>query len=94
MREPGKNPGKLIVTLVQQKHSIYKRRNSNLFTVIPLNLQEIEYGCQKTITTLDGRKRSVTNVNQNYFDTVLGEGMPIYGSNCEKGQLFIKYEMK
>lgn len=66
--------------------------------VITLTFQEVESGFMKTVKTLDGRQLTITSVcgeidNENYFDTILGEGMPIDNSELKKGQLFIMYNV-
>ena len=97
-QSPDTIPGDLIITLKQQKHSFFKQRKRNdLYADINLNLKEALFGYNKKIKHLDGREfyiesNKVTQPDETRIIT--GEGMPVHKFPSQKGDLYIKFNVK
>ena len=91
-------PGDLIVTLKQKEHNFFKKRKRNdLYADINLSLKEAIFGYNKKITHLDGREFYIESQKITQPDEVRvisGEGMPIHKFPSQKGDLFIKFNVK
>lgn len=95
-QEPELQPGDFIVILRELKHDVFKRVDQDLMMTMQLQLVESLCGFQKVIKTLDNRNLVVTNlpgevVKHNSFKCILGEGMPLFKNQSEKGRLVIQF---
>ena len=54
-QSPGLEPGDIIIILEEKDHSIFKRKDMDLFMKMELNLNEALCGFRRTIKTLDNR---------------------------------------
>lgn len=54
-QSPGLEPGDIIIILEEKDHSIFKRKDMDLFMKMELNLNEALCGFKRTIKTLDNR---------------------------------------
>ena len=80
---PGLQPGDVIVVLDEKEHYKFKRKGTDLYMKLEINMTEALCGFKKTITTLNDRTLVIeTNPGEciKTGDTkcVLGEGMPTY----------------
>ncbi|XP_018647885.1 putative hsp40, subfamily A, members 1,2,4 [Schistosoma mansoni] len=97
-REPGLEPGDLIITLDEQPHSRFIRRRNDLIHTIELSLSEALCGFQRTIRTLDDRTLVINSrpgevYTNKDFRAIEGEGMPRYKNPFDKGRLIIKFDI-
>lgn len=75
--------------------SLFRRRASHLYLTRSLPLSDALLGFEDTITHMDDRNITIRRegVTQNgWVGTVVGEGMPIRGSN-KKGNLYVEYQL-
>ena len=97
-QSPDTIPGDLIITLNQKQHDFFtKRKRNDLYADIELNLKEALFGYNKKITHLDGREfyiesQKITQPNE--IRVISGEGMPLHKFPSQKGDLFIKFNVK
>ena len=98
-QEPGVESGDLIVVLQQIPHEEFTRNHDDLFMSYTMNLTESLCGFKTVVKHLDGRKL-VLNQKPGEFlapgtiRAVEKEGMPIYKNPFEKGNLYIKLDIK
>ncbi|PWN50379.1 DnaJ-domain-containing protein [Violaceomyces palustris] len=82
----------------------FMRKETSLYTTIPISLPQAMLGFERNITHLDGRtvtlrRKGVTQPN--FVQTVIGEGMPIKGSekdfddprSMSFGNLYVEYQV-
>ncbi|KAM4619522.1 dnaJ homolog subfamily A member 4 [Polymixia lowei] len=98
-QEPGLEPGDVIIVLDQKEHDVFQRQEDNLIMKLDIKLVDALCGFKKTIPTLDNRMLIINTqpgevVKHNDIKCVQNEGMPIYKDPCEKGQLFIKFQVE
>ncbi|XP_020487062.1 dnaJ homolog subfamily A member 4 [Labrus bergylta] len=98
-QEPGLEPGDVIIVLDQKEHPVFQRQEDNLVMKMKIKLSEALCGFKKTIQTLDNRELLINSspgevIKPNQVKCVQNEGMPLYKDPCEKGQLFIKFEVE
>jgi DnaJ-class molecular chaperone len=94
---PGYKPGDIVITLIENEHPIFQRDNDNLIIVKNINLYEI-YNLTFEIKHLDER---ILRIHKNENDTlqldslrkISGQGMPIYNSYGDFGDLFIRFNL-
>nr|CAH8828681.1 unnamed protein product [Trichobilharzia regenti] len=97
-REPGLEPGDLIVSLDEQQHSRFIRRRTDLIYTLVLSLSEALCGFQRVIHTLDDRTLVIHSrpgevfTNKDYR-AIESEGMPRYKNPFEKGRLIVKFDI-
>ncbi len=85
----------LIISIFEETHPIFKRRNNDLYVDVELKLYQVLFGFDKILTHLDGRKlhiscSSVTDFN--HIRIINGEGMKSESNG--KGNLFIRFSYK
>jgi DnaJ-class molecular chaperone len=94
----GYKPGDIIVTLIENEHPVFQRDGDNLIIIKNVNLYEI-YDLTFDIKHLDSR---ILRINKNPVDAlhlndslrkIRNEGMPIYKSSGETGDLFIRFNV-
>ncbi|XP_057693729.1 dnaJ homolog subfamily A member 4 [Corythoichthys intestinalis] len=98
-QEPDLEPGDVIIVLDQKEHSVFKRIDDNLTMTMNIKLVEALCGFKKTINTLDDRTLLISSqpgevIKNNDMKVIQSEGMPVYRSPYEKGQLFIQFQVE
>jgi DnaJ family protein A protein 2 len=89
----------LIVVLQQAEHDLFTRNQDDLFMEHSINITEALCGFEFVITHLDGRKLVLKQkpgdvLAPGAIRAVANEGMPIYKSPFEKGNLYITFKVK
>jgi DnaJ homolog subfamily A member 1 len=62
---PGLEPGDIIIVLDEKEHSLFKRKDMDLYMKMDINLTEALCGFQRTIKTLDNRILVITSLPGN-----------------------------
>jgi len=98
-QQPGLEPGDIIIILEEKDHSVFKRKDMDLFVKMEINLTEALCGFQRTIKTLDNRILVITShtgdiIKPNDVKCVMNEGMPMHKNPYEKGRLIISFYVK
>ena len=97
-QHPDITPGDLIVTLKQRPHRFFHTRSGNdLHANMDLNFKEALLGFSKRFKHLDGRdvEISAREPTQPFFvRKVVEEGMPHHKFSSQKGDLFLKMNVK
>ncbi len=62
---PGLEPGDIIIVLDEKEHSVFKRKDMDLYMKMDINLTEALCGFQRTIKTLDNRVLVITSLPGN-----------------------------
>ncbi|KAM9854931.1 dnaJ homolog subfamily A member 4 [Aulostomus maculatus] len=98
-QEPGLEPGDVIIVLDQKEHSVYQRQEDNLVIKMELKLVEALCGFKRTIQTLDDRTLVISSqpgevIKNSDVKLVRNEGMPLYRSPYEKGQLILQFQVE
>jgi len=96
---PGCITGDVILVVSQAQHPIFQRKGSHLTMEKEITLRDALCGFVFSIKHLDGRQVIVSSPNgavtqPNSWVCVTGEGMPIKGNQFNKGNLFIKLNVK
>ena len=95
---PGYESGDIIITLIENEHPFFQRDSDNLIIVKDINLYE-NYVLSFDIKHLDNR---TLRIHKNEKDSlhlndslrkISGEGMPIYNSPGQFGDLFIRFNI-
>ncbi|XP_061678552.1 dnaJ homolog subfamily A member 4 [Syngnathoides biaculeatus] len=98
-QEPDLEPGDVIIVLDQKDHSLFKRSDDNLTMTMSIKLVEALCGFKKAINTLDDRTLLMSSlpgevIKNNDTKVIQNEGMPVYRSPYEKGQLFVQFQVE
>lgn len=98
-QSPGLEPGDIIIILEEKEHSLFKRKDMDLYLKMDINLTEALTGFKRDIKTLDGRHIIISLlpgefIKPNETKCVLNEGMPMYKNPFEKGRLVINFNVK
>ncbi|NP_001171852.1 dnaJ homolog subfamily A member 2-like isoform X1 [Saccoglossus kowalevskii] len=98
-QQPGLEPGDVIIVLQQREHDVFQRDGLDLYMSYSIGLAEALCGFQISVTHLDGRRLLVKSapggvINPGSMRAIVGEGFPVYKSPFEKGNLYIKFEIK
>lgn len=97
--QPGIPPGDVIFVLRARPHRSFERSGNDLLTKVHITLSEALLGFSRIILThLDGRGIHVSSIPGRIYksgDSIMirGEGMPIYKSPDQKGQLYVMFEV-
>ena len=97
-REPGKEPGDVIIQLEEKPHDVYQRHGKDLATKIDITLAEALCGMRKVLKTLDDRRIVITTkagevVKHGDIKMVEGEGFPTHRDPFNKGRLIIIFNV-
>jgi len=97
--EPGKEAGDIIFVLSEKKHDLFKRNGDDLLIEMEIPLIEALAGFAVTIKHLDGRQILIKSnkgdvISHNDLRMIQGEGMPILKRGLDKGNLFVKFNVK
>jgi DnaJ-class molecular chaperone len=68
-QSPGLEPGDIIIILEEKDHSVFKRKEMDLFMKMELNLNEALCGFKRTIKTLDKRILIVSCLPGKFHDS-------------------------
>lgn len=95
---PGIEPGDIIIVLDEKEHNLFKRKGSDLYMKMEIELADALCGFVKTIKTLDDRTLILKSppgevIHPNVAKCVPHEGMPKYKYPSEQGQLIINFEI-
>lgn len=97
-QHPDMVPGDLVVHLKQNPHRFFNSRtNDDLHANINLNLKEALLGFSKTIQHLDRRPIVIDSDRPTQpfsIKKIEGEGMPHHKFSSQKGDLFIKFNIR
>ncbi|OBZ72469.1 DnaJ subfamily A member 2 [Grifola frondosa] len=97
--EPGIPPGDVVFVLKARHHDSFERSGNDLLTTVHITLSEALLGFSRIlITHLDGRGVQVTSPSGKIIkhgDSILlrDEGMPVYKSADQKGNLYVLFEV-
>jgi len=95
---PGYAPGDIIITLIENEHPVFQRDGDNLIVIKNINMYEL-YDITFDIKHLDSRIIRVHKGNSESLHTndglrkISGEGMPIFKSASDFGDLFIRFNL-
>ena len=99
-QEPGGvETGDLIVVLQQADHETFTRSHDDLFMSHTINITEALCGFKLVIKHLDGRSLVLNHpagevISPGMIRAIQKEGMPIYKNPFEKGNLYVKFDVK
>ncbi|XP_073328954.1 dnaJ homolog subfamily A member 4 [Pagrus major] len=98
-QEPGLEPGDVIIVLDQKDHDVFQRQDNHLVMKMKIKLVEALCGFKKTVQTLDNRTLIISTqpgevIKHGDVKCVQNEGMPLYRDPCDKGELFIHFEVE
>ncbi|KAJ3328285.1 DnaJ (Hsp40), sub A, member 4 [Blyttiomyces sp. JEL0837] len=98
-QSPGIVPGDLVVIIDEKEHERFKRKNADLFTDVEIDLLTALGGGQFTIKQLDNRRLLVNIlpgevIKPGDLKCIVGEGMPQHKRPYDKGNLYIRFEIK
>lgn len=99
-QEPGGvETGDLIVVLQQSDHETFTRNHDDLFMSHTINITEALCGFKLVIKHLDGRSLVLNHpagevISPGMIRAIQKEGMPIYKNPFEKGNLYVKFDVK
>ncbi|KAI0787817.1 DnaJ-domain-containing protein [Fomes fomentarius] len=90
--EPGIPPGDVIFTLKTRPHESFERSGNDLLTTVHITLSEALLGFSRILLThLDGRGLHVDSPKGKRHPS--GEGMPVYKTPEQKGNLYVMLEI-
>jgi DnaJ family protein A protein 2 len=99
-QEPGGvETGDLIVVLQCEEHDTFTRNHDDLFMTHTVNITEALCGFKLVIDHLDGRSLILNSppgdmIAPGTIRAVQKEGMPLHKSPYEKGNLYVKFDVK
>jgi DnaJ homolog subfamily A member 2 len=93
-------PGDVVFVLKTSHHDSFERSGNDLLTHVKITLSEALLGFSRVLLThLDGRGIRVTStpgkiIRPNDTIVIHSEGMPVYKSPDQKGDLYIIYDIE
>jgi len=95
---PNTETGDVIIVLQQKEHDTFTRKESDLYCTYNVGITEALCGFEFVLKHLDGRDLVIKNppgqvIAPGAKKVVLNEGMPIYRSPFEKGNLIISFDI-
>ncbi|XP_035679341.1 dnaJ homolog subfamily A member 2-like [Branchiostoma floridae] len=98
-QQPGVEAGDIILVLQEKDHDRFRRDGPDLFLTHTVGLTEALCGFTLNVKHLDGRNLAIkyppgSVIEPGCIRGVVGEGMPIYRNPFEKGNLYIKFDIK
>jgi len=98
-QEPGVETGDLIVVLQQEEHDVFTVNHDDLFMTHTVNITEALCGFKLVVKHLDGRQLVLDHPVGEFLAPgsirgVPNEGMPVYKNPYERGNLYIKFDVK
>lgn len=96
---PGVETGDLIVVLQQEEHDVFTVNHDDLFMTHTVNITEALCGFKLAVKHLDGRQLVLNYPTGEFLSPgsirgVPNEGMPVYKNPYERGNLYIKFDVK
>ncbi len=87
------------MVLQQKEHEVFTRNHDDLFMEHTVNITEALCGFKLVVKHLDGRSLVMTQpagdvLAPGSIRSIPKEGMPIYKNPFEKGNLYIKFDVK
>jgi DnaJ homolog subfamily A member 2 len=91
--------GDLVVVLQQKEHAVFTRNHDDLFMNHTINITEALCGFKLVVHHLDDRALVLTHppgdfISPGTIRAIPKEGMPIYKNPFEKGNLYVKFDVK
>lgn len=91
--------GDVVAILKETPHAVFRRSDHDLIMTKSISITEALCGFDLVIKHLDGRDLVVksdpgTVIKNNSLKCIEGEGMPFYKNPCERGNLFIKFQVR
>lgn len=90
-----KNPngynGDLYIHIQEERNGKFEREGNDLYFNLKINITDALLGCTKEVDTIDGKKLSVklkSGLESGMHIKFDGMGMPIYGSNNQRGDMY------
>ncbi|XP_063234619.1 dnaJ homolog subfamily A member 2-like [Bacillus rossius redtenbacheri] len=98
-QQPDIEPGDVVIVLHQKPHEKYKRSGNDLVMSHTVTLTEALCGFEMVLKHLDGRELLIKHpcgkvIKPGDLKGIEGEGMPHYRNPFEKGDLYIKFDVK
>lgn len=92
-------PGDVIIVLEEKPHDLFKRKQSDLFCKVQIDLLTALAGGTADLTHLDGRIIRISIlpgelIKPDQLKQVTGEGMPTYRRPYDKGHLFVQFDVQ
>ena len=88
-------PGSVKVKIVQLDHPVFERKGNDLKTRVHITLKEALLGFTREIRHLDGHIVDVDRLGKvtkpGLMERITGEGMPVFESYDEAGDLLVTY---
>lgn len=96
---PESAKGDIIVVLKEQQHELFKRNKDDLILQQKISITQALCGFDLVIKHLDGRDLHVKNppgtvMKNDDLKCIVGEGMPVYKSPFDKGNMFIEFTVE
>ncbi|XP_075049471.1 dnaJ homolog subfamily A member 1-like [Mixophyes fleayi] len=96
---PHSPPGDIVIVLEQREHPVFQRNNSDLLTIMEIELADALCGCRQRVRTLDGRSILVRSrpgevIKPGDVKCIASEGMPVFRRPSERGNLIIQFKVK
>lgn len=96
---PGMEIGDVVVVLDQKSHDVFQRQDSDLAIIKKISLCEALCGVDFVVEHLDERVIRVRSspgevIKDGDVRSIMGEGMPRFGSPFERGNLHVKFEVE
>ncbi|XP_003387983.1 PREDICTED: dnaJ homolog subfamily A member 1-like [Amphimedon queenslandica] len=98
-QQPGYETGDVVIVLEEIDHELFKRKETDLYMNMTINLSEALTGFKKTIKMLDDRQIVIQThpgevLKHDDVKVVLNEGMPQYRNPFNKGRLIIRFNVR
>ncbi|KRT78784.1 Chaperone, partial [Oryctes borbonicus] len=98
-QQPDIEPGDVVIILQQKPHEKFQRSGDDLYFSHTITLSEALCGLSFIIRHLDGRDILVRNppgqvIKPGDVKAVVGEGMPLFKNPFDKGNLYVKFEIR
>lgn len=92
------NSADIVIVLKEQKHSVFRRLNDDLYMIKKIGLNEALCGFRGIIKTIDGRKVHFsqppgTITKPGTMKLIKGKGMPVH-KKTTRGDLYILFSIK
>ncbi|KAH7825752.1 putative Hsp40 [Monocercomonoides exilis] len=97
--EPDVEAGDVVIIINEAPHPVFVRKGRDLHITKKITLAESLCGFAFEVVTLDGRKLMLTSepgdvIKPGDVRGVVNEGMPVYRSALEKGNLYVTFEVE
>jgi DnaJ family protein A protein 2 len=98
-QQPGVEPGDVIIILQMSEDEKFTRKGDDLYYTMDIGLTEALCGFKIPLQQLDKRELLITNAPGKIIEPgctrcIIGEGMPTHRNPFERGNLFIKFNVR